>query len=83
MHWDTNNDGKVTVCPLVRFGINVIGQTVCAIRLEFARTPNQLRDGPQEGVQLVMTHPQLIALAKALSEAATHIVTSRPAGAPN
>ena len=83
MQWEMNKEGIINVCPLVRFGITIVGQTVCAVRLEFARTPDQLRDGTHDGVQLVLTHTQLMELAKALSGAAHHIVTSRPPGSPN
>jgi hypothetical protein len=83
MEWDTDEEGRVAVCPLVRFGITVVAQTVCAMRLEFARTPDQLRGGPHDGVQLVLTHTQLIELVKALSGAAQHIVSARPTGKPN
>jgi hypothetical protein len=83
MQWDKSADGKIAVCPLVSFGITIVAHTVCAVRLEFARTPDQLRERDYDGVQLVLTHAQITALTKALSDAAQHIVSARPAGKPN
>jgi hypothetical protein len=78
--WDRNEEGAITLAPLTKFGTAVLGEVACGVRLQFARTPDQLRDGPLEALQFVLTAAQAHELARALTGTANKILTSRPKG---
>jgi hypothetical protein len=76
--WEIDEHGNVVYAPLVGFHAAPMGGILCAVRIEFARTPAQLVDEP-EHLQLAMTPVQARQLANDLLQIAENI-DSRPPG---
>jgi hypothetical protein len=76
--WETDDQGNVVYAPLVRFQTAPMAEILCAVRIEFARTPAQLAERA-EHLQLAMTPVQARMLAGDLLKIAEKI-DSRDAG---
>ena len=70
MRMDHDAEGRVQVAPLSAFGLLLAAESLCVLRVEFARTREQQLHGPPDAVQLVLTPVQARALAEGLSSAA-------------
>ena len=76
MSVDTDQNGMVLVAPLTGFGLRLfLEKAVCVLRVEFARTPEQL-GGRREAIQLALTPDQALRLAQELTD------TVAPAAGP-
>jgi len=64
MQMDRDAAGRVRVAPVTGFGLVLVAHSVCMLRVEFARSPDQL--GNPEAVQLALSPVQARALADAL-----------------
>jgi hypothetical protein len=73
-NWETDKDGNVVLAPLISFHAAPAGETLCVVRIEFARTQAQLAGGP-EHLQLAMTPVQARTLADDLLKIAEKIET--------
>ena len=69
MNVDRDSAGRITVAPVTGFGLTLVAGTICLLRIEFARTPEQLR-GTREAVQLGLTPDQALRLARELTATA-------------
>ncbi len=77
-NWETDSQGNVVYAPLVSFHAAPMAGILCAVRIEFARTPAQLAHGP-EHLQLALTPVQARMLASDLIQIAEKI-DARDAG---
>jgi hypothetical protein len=71
-NWETDAQGNVVYAPLVGFHAAPMGGILCAVRIEFARTPAQIVGGP-EHLQLAMTPVQARQFASDLIQIAENI----------
>src|SRR4051812_13787295 len=62
MEWDRNSEGAIAVAPVLRFQTAVFAQTLCVVRIEFVRSPEQLRENAPDGLQLALTPKQALEL---------------------
>jgi hypothetical protein len=67
IHRDAN--GTIPAAVVTGFGLVLVADAACLLRLEFARTPEQL-EGTREFVQLALSPVQAQALADALAATA-------------
>ena len=67
MSVDRDREGRIAVVPLTGFGLSLVKETVCLLRVEFARTPDQLKGETREAVQLALTPEQALRLAQELT----------------
>jgi hypothetical protein len=66
MRMDRDAKGRISVAPMTGFGLVLVAESVCMLRLEFVRTREQQLNGTPESVQLALTPAQAQALAAAL-----------------
>ena len=67
--FDTDEQGLITLSPLVGFSTATLPDGNCMIRLEFVSSPDQPFDKP-DAVQLAMTRKQASELAQTLQRMA-------------
>lgn len=75
--WETDEKGNVVYAPLVNFQAAPMAGILCAVRIEFARTPAQLA-GNLEHLQLAITPVQARAIASDLIQIAEKIENREP-----
>jgi hypothetical protein len=68
--------GRMQVAPMSGFGLLVVAESLCVLRVEFARTREQQLIGPPDAVQLVLTPAQASTLAEALGTAAARTLST-------
>jgi hypothetical protein len=71
-NWETDKQGNVVYAPLIGFHAAPAADTLCMVRIEFARTPAQLAERA-EHLQLAMTPVQARQLANDLLKIAETI----------
>jgi hypothetical protein len=76
-NWETDAEGNVVYAPLIGFHAAPMGEILCAVRIEFVRSEEQLVDGP-EHLQLAMTPVQARQLASDLIQIAERIDSRQP-----
>jgi hypothetical protein len=76
-NWETDDQGNVVYAPLVNFHAAPMAGILCAVRIEFARTPAQLAEG-LEHLQLALTPVQARQLAGDLLQIAEKIDNRLP-----
>jgi len=80
---DLDAEGRMQVAPVSAFGLVLVADSLCVLRVEFARTRQQQLNGPPEAVQLVLTPLQAGALAEALSTVAARTLNPPPGAVRN
>jgi hypothetical protein len=71
-NWETDDQGNIVLAPLIGFHAAPAADTLCVVRIEFARTPAQLAE-KAEHLQLAMTPVQARMLAGDLLKIAEKI----------
>lgn len=69
--------GSIMLAPMMSYS-TAVGPMTGMLRIEFARTENQLRTGAFEAVQLVLTAAQLHEFAQSLLQMAARIDQQPP-----
>lgn len=78
--WTLNDEGNVKLAPVTGYTIAMFYDQVIALRVEFARSDDQLLAGDFEAEQVVMTPAQALLIGQALVERAE--LAMRPATGP-
>lgn len=81
MKWEMDTQGNVTLYPVTGFHVAPAAETTVLARIEFARTPAQLRK--PEGMQFALTPQQALQFVEDLRKTAEHILSLRSQGKPN
>jgi hypothetical protein len=82
MAWDTNEQGNVTLSPLISYRTAILAETGCGVRLVLAR-PKDAVGTDSIVVQMAMTVVQAETLVRDIQQMIARILESRPAGPAN
>jgi hypothetical protein len=72
-NWETDEKGNLIVAPLLNWSTGQAHGTLCLVRLEYAKGPNDL-DKKRESVQLVLPPLMALALSEQLKTLATELM---------
>ena len=78
MQMDRDANGRIPLAPLTGFGLVLVAESVCMLRLEFVTTREQQRHEPPDSIQLALTPAQARTLADTLLATAKEGYAARP-----
>jgi hypothetical protein len=77
MTFDLDADGNIKTCPVLGWTtVQAMGMAVLA-RIEYAETPEQLKTGATQALQIVLTPQQALEIAETLTRQAMNILQGR------